>query len=114
MSLDVYLTIPACEHCGRDTLQVWSGNVTHNLGKMARTLGVYDAAWRPDEHGITKARQMIEPLNKAIAKLTIDPESYREHEADNGWGTIQWMAGFLTAYRNACVAHPDADVRASR
>lgn len=44
MSLDVYLTAV------RPT-EVFSANITHNLGEMADKAGIYKACWRPEEIG---------------------------------------------------------------
>ena len=41
---------------------VYSANITHNLTKMADEAGIYECLWRPEEIGITKAGQLIEPL----------------------------------------------------
>ena len=60
MSLDVYLSPRKCRHCGH-AQEGYSSNITHNLGAMAREAGIYEACWRPEEIGITKAAQLIEP-----------------------------------------------------
>lgn len=75
MSLDVYLTrkrdeLPAaaraaallrshgfdefaseleCRHDTSDSDQLFSANITHNLGRMASEAGIYEALWRPGE-----------------------------------------------------------------
>ena len=63
MSLDVDLMIT--QPCS-----VFTQNITHNLGKMAREvsyglewkgegeLSLYDVLWRPDEHGFTHAKDI--------------------------------------------------------
>ena len=47
MSLDVWLNAVV-------KTQVFSANITHNLGKMADEAGIYKALWRPDEVEITQ------------------------------------------------------------
>lgn len=54
MSLDVTLTDPS-------GTVLYEANITHNLNKMAAEAGIYECLWRPDEHGITHARQIIDP-----------------------------------------------------
>lgn len=60
MSLDVYLngesrevdcTCSRCfnEHKRTDTDNLYSDNITHNLGKMAGEAGIYYALWHPCE-----------------------------------------------------------------
>lgn len=60
---------PQPEEETEETIKFFSGNITHNLGSMAKACDIYDPLWRPDECGITQASQLIEPLELAIAKL---------------------------------------------
>jgi len=69
MSLDVYLTVT------KPTL-VFEGNITHNLGAMAREAGIYEALWRPEEINVTTAEQLIEPLTVGLEKLKADPREF--------------------------------------
>ena len=74
MSLDVTLTAV------RPTT-VFDANITHNLCAMAEEAGIYKACWRPEEIGITKAAQLIEPLRNGIARVIaqgerIDPRAW--------------------------------------
>jgi hypothetical protein len=108
VSLDVTLT---CSHCRHE---VYSRNITHNLGAMADAAGIYDACWRPDENGITKAAQLIPLLREGLAKLEADPDTYRKHDAPNGWGTYKHFVPFVREYLAACERDPDADVSVSR
>lgn len=107
MSLDVYLTAT------RPTT-VYSRNITHNLGAMAREAGIYEACWRPEEIGITKAAQLIEPLRKGIALMKADRARFEKHNAENGWGLYEDFLPWLEDYLAACEANPDADVQVSR
>lgn len=107
MSLDVMLTEVRPS-------EIYSANITHNLGKMARAAGIYEALWRPEEIGITKARQLIEPLQAGLAKLEADPEKYEAYNASNGWGLYKHFVPFVRKYLEACEANPDADVSVSR
>lgn len=113
MSLDVYLEIGPCEHCGREAEAVWDYNITHNLNKMADEAGIYFALWRPEEIGITKAKQLIEPLGDGLKKLLENPTKYKEHNPSNGWGDYDGLVRFVTEYIKACGQYPDANVRAS-
>ena len=118
MSLDVYLTTKTtkCECCGRggeETEHFWQ-NITHNLGAMASEAGIYEACWRPEEIGITKAAQLIEPLRKGIAQMKADPARFEKHNSPNGWGLYENFLPWLERYLEACEANPDADVSVSR
>lgn len=107
MSLDVYLTktMPT---------EVYSANITHNLGAMAHEAGIYMHLWRPDEIGVTKAAQLIEPLRAGLALLREDPPRFERHNAPNGWGMYEHFVPFVADYLAACEENPDADVEVSR
>lgn len=113
MSLDVYLTPPKCAHCEHSPGGYWR-NITHNLGAMAREAGIYEACWRPEEIGITKAAQLIEPLRNGIALMKADPARFQKHNSPNGWGLYENFLPWLEDYLKACESMPDADVSFSR
>lgn len=99
---------------GGETSELYSRNITHNLGKMADAAGVYDCMWRPDEHGITHAKQLIEPLTLGLKRLRSDPDHFKVHNPSNGWGDYEGLVAFVADYLAACERHPDAIVYASR
>lgn len=107
MSLDVYLT-------ARRTVDIFDANVTHNLNRMADEAGIYEHLWRPDEIGITKAVQLIEPLRKGIELMKAEPERFRKLNPENGWGSYDGFVPWLERYLQACIENPDAGVRVSR
>lgn len=107
MSLDVYLENEAGE-------ELYSRNITHNLGKMAGEAGIYECLWRPDEHGITHARQIIEPLAAGVALLATQKARFEEFNSPNGWGLWEHFLPFCADYLQACRDNPDALVKASR
>jgi len=90
--------------------EIFDANITHNLGKMAKAAGVYMYLWRPDEIGITKASQLIEPLRAGLGVLMLDPEGYREFNPENGWGNYEGLVKFITKYLEVCENNPDADI----
>ena len=90
--------------------EVFTANITHNLGKMADAAGIYEALWRPDEVGITVASQLIAPLEAGLARLRAEPEKFMEHNPDNGWGSYEGLVGFVERYLDACRNYPEADV----
>lgn len=94
--------------------ELYWANITHNLNDMAEAAGIYNHLWRPDEIGITAARELIEPLAAGLQKLRGDPEYYRTFDAPNGWGRYENLVEFVEKYLAACREHPDATVRASR
>jgi hypothetical protein len=107
MSLDVTLTATR-------SVEVHGSNITHNLNRMAAEAGIYEACWRPDEIGITKAAQLIEPLRTGLALLKADPARFQAFNASNGWGMYEHFVLWVEEYLAACEANPDADVSVSR
>lgn len=106
MSLDVYLTMGDRE--------VYSANITHNLNLMAGAAGIYECLWRPEEHGITHARQIIEPLAAGVSLLATEKRRFEEFNSRNGWGKWENFLPWCAEYLQACRDYPDAKVRASR
>lgn len=93
---------------------VYWRNITHNLGRMADAAGLYAPMWRPDEHGWTHARDLIEPLRDGLAALQADPDRFKAFNPENGWGDYDGLLDFATSYLAACMKWPDAEVRVSR
>jgi hypothetical protein len=107
MSLDVYLKTESGE-------ELYSRNITHNLGRMASEAGIYECLWRPDEHSITHARQIIAPLEAGTALLATQKARFEAFNARNGWGLWEHFLTFCAAYLQACRDNPDALVTVSR
>lgn len=108
MSLDVYLHCPHCGNCAH------SSNITHNLGKMAEAAGIYKHLWRPEEIGITKAKELIEPLKEGLDKLKSNREYYEQFNAPNGWGLYEHFVPWVETYLEDCIKYPECEVMASR
>ena len=114
MSLDVDLmvTMPT---------SVYSGNITHNLGKMAAEvklsngMTLYDILWRPDEQGgLAFAQDISELLDEGWNILLSDPEKFKKFNPVNGWGSYDGLCNFVYNYRNACWNNPGALLSVSR
>jgi hypothetical protein len=93
---------------------VYSRNVTHNLGKMAEAAGIYNHLWRPEEIGVSKAVDLIEPLTEGLAKLKLDPKHFAQFNSPNGWGLYEHFVPFVEDYLKACKRFPTATVSVSR
>ena len=76
MSLDVML------HIGEE--EVYAANITHNLNEMAEAAGIYKHLWRPEEIGITKAAELIKPIEAGLADMVALPSHYEQYNAPNG------------------------------
>ena len=98
----------------RESHEAYSANITHNLGPMAEEAGIYECLWRPEEIGITKARQLIEPLSIGLSWMRREPERFIALNPKNGWGSYDCFVTWIERYRDACCEHPEADVSVSR
>ena len=116
MSLDVDLMVI-------QPSSVYSANITHNLGAMAReveipymagTVTLYTILWRPEELQFTKAREIADLLDTGWNILLADPEKFKKFNPENGWGSYEGLVDFVYEYRNACWDTPDAELRVSR
>lgn len=90
--------------------RVYDANITHNLTKMADAAGIYQHLWRPEEIGVKKAKDLIEPLEAGLARLKADPDAFKIHNPSNGWGNYEGLVGFVSAYLAACREYPESNV----
>lgn len=125
MSLDIYLTqgddqIEECWNChgtgkmNRGPEVIYRDNITHNLTELAEVVGLYQACWRPEEIGITKANQLIPLLRAGLEKLRKDPKGCRAFDSPSGWGTYDKFVPWVEKYLKVCEEHPEADVKVDR
>lgn len=103
-----------CNDTGKIREIVFSSNITHNLNKMANDADIYLHLWRPEELGITKAKELIKPLEKGLKLLKSDPERFKKFNALNGWGLYEHFVPWVEDYLNACKENPDTLVVAYR
>jgi len=96
------------------TNEVYAANITHNLARMADKAGLYEYLWRPDELGVTKARELIAPLQAGLIVLGKYPGTFKALNPPNGWGTYEGLIRFVAGYLQACIEWPDATVRVWR
>ena len=68
---------------------VYEAGLSSCLIDMAKAAWLYNAIWKPDEIGIVKARQMVEPLKAGLNELISRPKKYRLFNAANEWGTYE-------------------------
>lgn len=111
MSLDVYLTTKDLD--GND-IDVFSANITHNLGRMADEAGIYKALWRPEEEGWTKAGDIVEIVEEGLAKMQSQPEYFEQFNSSNGWGLYEHFVPWVERYLEACKKYPSATIYVSR
>jgi hypothetical protein len=114
VSLDVRLIDSVCAHCRRGGGTVFDANVTHNLHEMADAAGIYEACWNPEEIGITKAGQLVDPLRKGLAWLKANDAEARKYDSPNGWGLYRNFVPWVERYLAACEKYPEATIGVSR
>lgn len=140
MSLDVYLSRKRwISYDGGKTHTeenegVYSANITHNLGEMARKAGIYEALWCPHrlrkeytvaesdyeaeyefEDSVTiEASEIIPILEKGLEDLKARPEYFKQFDSPNGWGLYVHFVPFVEKYLEACKEYPGAIVEVSR
>ena len=98
----------------KDGVTLYSRNITHNLGTMAKEAGIYECLWRPEEHGITRACNVIAPLAAGVALLATEKARFEAFNSPNGWGMWEHFLPFCCDVLQACRDHPDALVDARR
>ena len=107
MSLDVSLTL---DGGAGHSATAYEANITHNLTKMASEAGLYEACWKPEELGVTTAKQLAPFLSVGLVRLVNDPERFRSFNPANGWGDYDGFVEFVRKYRDACLMYPKAEV----
>jgi len=114
MSLDFYLEMDLDTGAPEPyKVELYQGNITHNLSKMAKEAGLYRTLWHPDllwEHDTT-AGELIPVLEEGLLKLQSRPEHYKKFDSPNGWGIYEHFVFFVEEVLNACKEHPKANVR---
>ena len=93
---------------------VYDSNITHNLGEMADKAGIYYALWRPEEIEKTKAKGIVDLLEKGLADLKKRPEYFKQFNSPNGWGMYENFVLFVEEYLEACKKNPECDIYVSR
>jgi hypothetical protein len=90
--------------------EIYSANITHNLGKMAEEAGIYQYLWYPEKLDITRAQKLIEPLKKGLELLKSDKKRFEAFNPSNGWGNYGHLVLFVEKYLRACESYPHANV----
>lgn len=117
-----------------ETHTVFDANITHNLTDMARAAGIYEACWRPhrlksnynipeNDHKAewafedsveTRAKDIIEILERGFEDMKARPEYFKKFDSENGWGTYKDFLPWVESYLKACRENPNAIIKVSR
>lgn len=109
---DIAPVIPSYVNVIND--EIYSDNITHNLGRMADAAGLYEALWRPEENGLNKAYQLVPILSEGLNRLKSYPEAYKTLNPKNGWGDYNVLVTFVEKYLKACRENLDTNVSVCR
>tara|TARA_R100000935_G_C2821892_1_gene160208 strand:- start:1110 stop:1430 length:321 start_codon:yes stop_codon:yes gene_type:complete len=93
---------------------MWSGNMTHNLNKIAIEAGVYECIWRPDEIGVKYARDNISNLRFALGIFYSKYDELKKLNPSNGWGDIDGLIEVTQDFLKACMEYPEAIIYCDR
>lgn len=107
MSYDIYLQIDTGAEETVTVVEV--GNYTTNVsGMWAEALGfrLYEISGRT-------AADAVPDLDRAIAAMQADPDTYQAMNPKNGWGDYSGALEYLRTLRNACVRHPKTQIYVS-
>lgn len=104
MSLDFYLVkvLPT---------NVYSRNITHNVGAMWTQAGVRDALYNSE--GL-KASEVLRVLRSGLSLMKKYPNKFKALNPENGWGNYEGALAFLTSVIAACEEDPDAIIHISK
>ena len=113
---------------------VYSANITHNLGKMAGEAGLYKALWRPyqlkegynipeddyqaeykfEEENLVRAYEIIPIIEKGLEDMLARPKHYETFNSPNGWGMYEHFIPFIEQYLEALKEYPESFVDCDR
>jgi len=113
---------------------LYSANITHNLGNMADAAGLYEALWRPhrlkegynipeDDHDAeykfeeanpVRAREIIPIIEKGLEDMKARPDYYKTFDSENGWGLYVHFIPFIEKYLEALKEHPESFIECNR
>lgn len=94
------------------TNELWHGNITHNLNKMAMAVNLdgrgkeyfYEMLWHPEDLEIDprgNCRLMLLELEEGLAILKEQPDKFKAYNPENGWGNYEGLVNFVEDYANA-------------
>ena len=92
----------------------WTGNITHNLGKMASNVTpdgkpytLYDLLWGGK---YKHCRDLISKLHVCILYMLMNKEELKKYNPENGWGTYEQLLEFTKEFQMACIDNQDCKI----
>lgn len=107
----VDLIIEALNNGSLEVEAVFEGEVSADLVPIAKKAGIYQHVWHPDELKISRAKELISPIENAIKDMDADMPAFEALNGDDEFGTAKNLKEFLGIYLDACNTYPKAHVR---
>ena len=92
----------------------WTGNITHNLGKMASNVTpdgkpytLYSLLWGGK---YKSCRDLISKLHACILYMLMNKEELKKYNPPNGWGTYEQLLEFTKEFQMACIDNKDCKI----
>lgn len=92
----------------------WTGNITHNLGKMASNVTpegkpytLYDLLWGGK---YKRCRDLISKLHECILYMLMNKEELKKYNPENEWGTYEQLLEFTKEFQMACIDNQDCEI----
>lgn len=110
---------------------VWCGNITHNMGKMARHIPIkymserrgilykgtlFETIWRGDQidREMLNTDIVAEILKNGISYMIFNRKDLLQYNPENGWGDYDSFLSWLIKYKEMCEDNPDCEIEISR
>lgn len=87
--------------------ELWRGNCTHNLCKMAMNVkcgkyNLYQLLWHPNENGFYKVTEPYRHLvGQGLLFMICDRRMLEQFNPENGWGSYDTLLSFMQDYCKA-------------
>lgn len=86
-----------------ETEEIYSGNITHNLGEMANHVicnggenNLYHLLWRPEEHDFCKVTERYRVMiAECLAYMLTHRAELEKFNPSNGWGSYDSLLDFV-------------------
>ena len=85
-------------------------HITHNLVPIAKAVGVYEALWRPESAGYTKAKDVLPIMKEALRQLRERAKELKALEPPKGYGSMEDLRQDLQALIVVAEEYPEADI----
>ena len=90
---------------------VASANYTHNVTRMWKEAGVYDALYMSDGKQV---KDIIDELNSGLSNMYANPEKYIAMNPTNGWGSYESALDWLKQLISNIESYPDGTICISK